>query len=98
GVASVGPAEAAVPNPVDMLASAPPEHYRRTIELVAASGEVDAVIVIFIPPLLADTAAVAQAVREAAAAAGSVPVLNVVMSSADPPFEDGDGSRLPRYQ
>ena len=49
------PAEAAVANPVDMLASAPPEHYRRTVELVAASGEVDAVIVIFIPPLPADT-------------------------------------------
>ena len=92
------PAEAAVVNPVDMLASAPPEHYRRTVELVAASGEVDAVIAIFIPPLPADTAAVARAVRDAAAAAGSVPVLNVVMSSADPPLEDGDGPRLPRYQ
>jgi acetate---CoA ligase (ADP-forming) len=92
------PAEAAVANPVDMLASAPPEHYRRTVELVAASGEVDAVIAIFIPPLPADTAAVAQAVRAAAATAGSVPVLHVVMSSADPPPEDGDGPRLPRYQ
>jgi acyl-CoA synthetase (NDP forming) len=92
------PAEAAVANPVDMLASAPPEHYRRTIELVAASGEVDAVIVIFVPPLLADTAAVAQAVRDAAATAGSVPVLNAVMSSADPPLQDVDGPRLPRYQ
>ena len=92
------PTEAAVTNPVDMLASAPPEHYRRTVELVAASGDVDAVIVIFIPPLPADAAAVDQAVRDAAAAAGSVPVLNVVMSSADPPLEDGDGPRLPRYQ
>jgi acetate---CoA ligase (ADP-forming) len=92
------PTEAAVANPIDMLASAPPEHYRRTVELVAASGEVDAVIVIFIPPLPADTAAVAQAVRDAAAEAGSVPVLHVVMSSADPTLEDGDGPRLPRYQ
>jgi acetyl coenzyme A synthetase (ADP forming)-like protein len=92
------PAEAAVANPVDMLASAPPEHYRRTVELVAASGEVDAVIVIFIPPLPADTAAVDQAVQDAAAAARSVPVLNVVMSSADPRPEGGDGPRLPRYQ
>jgi len=92
------PAEAAVANPVDMLASAPPEHYRRTVELVAASGEVDAVIAIFIPPLPADTAAVAQAIRHATATAGSVPVLNVVMSSADPPLEDGDGPRLPCYQ
>jgi acetate---CoA ligase (ADP-forming) len=92
------PAEAAVANPVDMLASAPPEHYRRTVELVAASWEVDAVIAIFIPPLPADTAQVARAVSEAAVAAGVVPVLNVVMSSADPPPEDGDGPRLPRYQ
>jgi acetate---CoA ligase (ADP-forming) len=92
------PAEAAVANPIDMLASAPPEHYRRTVELVAASGEVDAVIVIFIPPLPADSEVVVQAVRDATATAGSVPVLNVVMSSADPPREDGDGPRLPRYQ
>ena len=41
---------------------------------------------------------VVQAVRDATATAGSVPVLNVVMSSADPPREDGDGPRLPRYQ
>jgi acetyl coenzyme A synthetase (ADP forming)-like protein len=92
------PAEAAVANPIDMLASAPPEHYRRTVELVAASGEVDAVIVIFIPPLPADSEVVVQAVRDATSTAGSVPVLNVVMSSADPPREDGDGPRLPRYR
>jgi acetyl coenzyme A synthetase (ADP forming)-like protein len=92
------PAEAAVANPVDMLASAPPDHYRRTVELVAASGEVDAVIAIFIPPLPADTAQVARAVCEAAATAGPVPVLQVVMSSADPPPEDGDGPRLPHYR
>jgi acetate---CoA ligase (ADP-forming) len=92
------PAEAALANPVDMLASAPPEHYRRTLELMVTSGEVDAVIVIFIPPLLADPAAVARAVRDAAATAGPVPVLSVVMSSADPPPEDRDGPRLPRYR
>ena len=39
------PAEAAVANPVDMLASAPPEHYRRTVSWWPRSGEVDAVIV-----------------------------------------------------
>jgi acetate---CoA ligase (ADP-forming) len=96
------PAEAALSNPVDMLASAPPAHYRRTVELVAASGEVDAVIAIFIPPLPADTAEVARAVREAAATAGPVPVpvpvLQVVMSSEDLPAEDGDGPRLPHYR
>ena len=85
-------------NPVDMLASAPPEHYRRTVELVAASGEVDAVIVIFIPPLRTDPAEVARAVR-GAATAGSVPVLSVVMSASDLPLEPEEGApRLPRYR
>jgi acetyl coenzyme A synthetase (ADP forming)-like protein len=93
------PAEAAVTNPVDMLASALPEHYRRTVELVAASGEVDAVIVIFIPPLRTDPAEVARAVGDAAALAGPVPVLSVVMSASDLPVEpDGAGPRLPRYR
>jgi len=93
------PAEAALANPVDMLASAPPEHYRRTVELVACSGEVDAVIVIFIPPLRTDPAEVARAVRDATAAAGPVPVLSVVMSAHELPREaDGAGPRVPRYR
>jgi acetate---CoA ligase (ADP-forming) len=93
------PAEAAVANPVDMLASAPPEQYRRTVELVATSGEVDAVIVIFIPPLRTDPAEVARAVRDAAAAARSIPVLSVVMSASELPVEaDTAGRRLPRYR
>jgi acetate---CoA ligase (ADP-forming) len=92
------PAEASVANPVDMLASAPAEHYRRTVELVACSGEVDAVIVIFIPPLATEPAAVAAAVA-AAAAAGTVPVLNVIMSAGQLPREaDGSAVRLPAYR
>ncbi|HET7516924.1 MAG TPA: acetate--CoA ligase family protein [Actinomycetes bacterium] len=93
------PAEAAVANPVDMLASAPPAHYRRTVEMLGASGEVDAVIVIFIPPLLANPAEVAGAVQAAAAAAGPVPVLSVLMSADELPVDEGGGGpRLPRYR
>jgi acyl-CoA synthetase (NDP forming) len=93
------PAEAAVANPVDMLASAPPAHYRRTVEMLTASGEVDAVIVIFIPPLLANPAEVAGAVQAAAAAAGPVPVLSVMMSADELPADEGGGGpRLPRYR
>jgi acetate---CoA ligase (ADP-forming) len=92
------PAAAAVANPVDMLASAPAEHYRRTVELVVTSGEVDAAIVIFIPPLLTEAAEVASAVR-AAAAAGTVPVLTVIMSADRLPREPDDaGVRLPTYR
>jgi acetate---CoA ligase (ADP-forming) len=90
------PAEASVTNPVDMLASAPASHYRRTVELVAASGEVDAVVVIFIPPLLTEPAEVAAAVA-AAAAAGTVPVLDVIMTAAREPDRAGVGG-LPTYR
>ncbi|HEY2959454.1 MAG TPA: GNAT family N-acetyltransferase [Actinomycetota bacterium] len=92
------PAAASVANPVDMLASAPAEHYRRTVELVVASGEVDAAIVIFIPPLLTEPAEVAGAVR-AAAAAGTVPVLSVIMSAGELPRDpDERGARLLTYR
>jgi acetate---CoA ligase (ADP-forming) len=93
------PAAASVANPVDMLASAPTEHYRRTVELVLASGEVDAVIVIFIPPLLTEPADVALAVRATVDAAGrDVPVLAVFMSAAGSPPELRAGdSAIPSY-
>jgi acetate---CoA ligase (ADP-forming) len=92
------PAAASVTNPVDMLASAPAAHYRRTVELVVASGEVDAAVVIFIPPLLTEPAEVASAVR-AAAAAGSVPVLTVIMAADRlAPDPDEMGIHLPTYR
>ena len=41
--------EASVGNPVDMVASAGPEEYRRAIEVALTAGEVDALIVIYTP-------------------------------------------------
>lgn len=76
-------AEAALRNPVDMIATAPPEHYRRTVETVGRSGAVDAVIAIFVRPLLIDTGDVAEAI-DAGIAAQSEPVPTVaVMVSPD---------------
>jgi acyl-CoA synthetase (NDP forming)/GNAT superfamily N-acetyltransferase len=40
---------AAVGNPVDMIASAGPEQYRRCIETLMACGEIDSLAVLFIP-------------------------------------------------
>jgi acetyl coenzyme A synthetase (ADP forming)-like protein len=93
------PREASTANPVDLLAAAPAGHHRRAVELVAGSGEVDAVIAIFIPPLATDLAEVAGAIREAAEAApAEVPVLAVVMSAAGGPLELRGASRtLPSY-
>jgi acetyl coenzyme A synthetase (ADP forming)-like protein len=60
------PATASVGNPVDMIASATPEQYRRALETVAADPSVDSLIAIFIPPLVTDPDAVATAIRGAA--------------------------------
>jgi acetate---CoA ligase (ADP-forming) len=59
------PAEASTANPVDMIASATPAQYQAVLEAIAASGEADALIVIFIPPLAVDSREVAAAIRGA---------------------------------
>ena len=56
------PAEASVGNPVDLLASASAEDYRRAIRLLLDDAGVDSLIVIFIPPLVTDAETVAAAV------------------------------------
>jgi acetyl coenzyme A synthetase (ADP forming)-like protein len=78
------PAAAGLVNPVDMIASAPPEHYRRVVQTVLACEDIDALIVIYIPVGLAETAAVKEAVlqgvSEARAAGGAgKPVLACLM-------------------
>jgi acetate---CoA ligase (ADP-forming) len=51
------PPAASIGNPVDMLASAPPEHYERATRLLLADPAVDSLMVIFIPPLVTDSKA-----------------------------------------
>ena len=80
------PAEASVANPVDMIASATPEHYGRAIRLVAADPGIDAVVVIFIPPMVTRAEDAARAI---AAAAREIPkekpLVTVFMSSRGVP-------------
>ncbi|HXH07610.1 MAG TPA: GNAT family N-acetyltransferase [Vicinamibacterales bacterium] len=78
------PAEASVGNPVDMLASAPADHYARALRMLLADAHVDSVLTIFIPPVVTDPAAVARAVGEAAAASEK-PVLAIFMRAAGAP-------------
>jgi acetyl coenzyme A synthetase (ADP forming)-like protein len=94
------PPEAALWNPVDMIASASADDYRRAIEVVATHGGVDALIVIFIPPLVTKASDVGAAVRQAVTELGAaVPVLSVFMSSAGPPAVlAGEGMRIPTYE
>lgn len=79
------PHSANVQNPVDMLASAPADHYARTLEIVLADPSVDSVIVIFIPPIVTEPESVAAAIRDAAARDTGKPILAVMMCSEGTP-------------
>jgi acetate---CoA ligase (ADP-forming) len=72
--------QASLGNPVDMIASASAESYRRTIELLAAEGVCDAILAIFVPPLVTEAKDVACAIHAAAAGAGEVAVAAVFMT------------------
>jgi acetate---CoA ligase (ADP-forming) len=101
-LAAALPAEAASGNPVDLLAAAPAERYHQAIELVTASGEADALIVIHIPPLAGEQGAapVAAAVSRAATQAPpAMTVLSAFMFTGDPPSELASGPRrIPCYR
>jgi acetyl coenzyme A synthetase (ADP forming)-like protein len=93
------PDGASTSNPIDMLATAPPEHYQRAIRLLGACEDVDALIVIFIPPLVTTSEEVATAIRPAVAeVAGRIPVLPVFMSreGVPPSLREGDPA-VPAY-
>jgi acetyl coenzyme A synthetase (ADP forming)-like protein len=61
------PEEAAVNNPVDMIASADADSYRRVLEIVLEDPGVDAVIASFVPPLGVQAEDVARAITDTAA-------------------------------
>lgn len=84
------PDAASVANPIDMLASAPAEHYRRALELLLADDHVDSVLAIFIPPLVTEADAVARAIVQGAKSAEGKPVLATFMQAQGAP-----GSLLP---
>jgi len=77
------PPAASVTNPVDMVASASADDYRRALPLLLDDPNVDAVVVIFIATGAADAESVAKAVkdgRKAAATGKEKPLLTSFMS------------------
>jgi acetyl coenzyme A synthetase (ADP forming)-like protein len=110
---AVLPAEASVANPVDMIATATAEQYRRAIDLVAGDPHVDSVVAVFLRPLTTSADDVASAVVAAArslrgssevtAEHGSVagvpkPILSVFMSTEGAPAALAAADvRIPSY-
>ncbi len=60
------PKAASVGNPVDMLASAPAESYERALRILLGDERIDAVLVLFVPPIVTEATEVAEAIRRAA--------------------------------
>jgi acyl-CoA synthetase (NDP forming) len=65
---------AAVTNPIDLVAAADAATFAAAITAVLHSGEVDALLVIYVSPLLTDPGEVERAVSETASAASDVTV------------------------
>ena len=94
------PPQAGLHNPVDMIASATAEDYGRAITLLGAYEGIDALIVIFVPPLVTRVEDAAAAIHAAVAAfPRAIPVITVVMSSHGIPEQlSGGGLHLPCYR
>jgi acetate---CoA ligase (ADP-forming) len=84
---------------VDMLAAATGDDYRRVIEILVASQEIDALIVIFTPPLVTRATEVVRAVREAARRLPRpIPILSVFMSrQSSPRLIRSRSTAIPHY-
>jgi acetyl coenzyme A synthetase (ADP forming)-like protein len=82
---AVLPATASLGNPVDMIASAPAGQYEVALGALLRDEHVDAVLVIFIPPLVTQADDVGSAIRRATDANPGKPVLAVCMSTAPMP-------------
>jgi acyl-CoA synthetase (NDP forming) len=88
------PATAALGNPIDMTASAPPDHFTAALGLVGRDPNVDAVAVIYVPPLVTQPDEIAAAIaRGAGAIPADKPIVTVFMSSKGTPEQLSSGPR-----
>jgi acetyl coenzyme A synthetase (ADP forming)-like protein len=85
-LAGMLPVEASITNPVDLLGSATGETYAQALPHLLRDPGVDAVIALFVPPVVAGADEVALAIREAAEGTQSEkPLLAVVVSAEGTP-------------
>jgi acetyl coenzyme A synthetase (ADP forming)-like protein len=93
------PAAASTGNPVDMIASASPEEYGQAIATLAACPEIDALIVIFTPPLVTTAPEVIRAIQRGAHnLPRPIPLLGVFLSKESAPhIVSSEGVRVPHY-
>src|ERR687887_35544 len=85
-LAELVPSDASLANPVDMLGSATAASYAAAIPPLLGDKRLDALIVLFVPPVVAGADEVAEAIRETVAGFDAdKPVLAVVISAGGTP-------------
>lgn len=77
------PVAASVKNPVDMIASAPLEHYCQTLQALLADDNVDMIMAIYLPFLGLKDIDVAKALMEMKAQHPEKPIVGVFMTNND---------------
>jgi len=93
------PADAGLNNPVDMIAAAPGESYRKALKLLAEWDGIDAIIILYVPVLVTNSEEIAAGVRAAALEIErEIPMLSVFLSSKGTPdtLKTG-GLSMPSY-
>jgi acetyl coenzyme A synthetase (ADP forming)-like protein len=96
--ASLAPG-AAVCNPIDMVAGACAQDYRRTLTTLIDSGACDAILAIYVPTLAAKPEDVATVLREIAENERRVTIAAVFMTADPPPAELSSGRvTVPGYE
>ncbi|MEW6059389.1 MAG: GNAT family N-acetyltransferase [Actinomycetota bacterium] len=93
------PEVASVGNPVDMIASATAEDYERAIRIVAEDPDVDAMIVIYIPPQATRAAEIAHSIVRGIQEVGDrIPIATTYMSAKGLPEDlQAEGMRIPSF-
>jgi acetate---CoA ligase (ADP-forming) len=93
------PEAASLGNPVDLLASASAEDYRRTLRALIDADVVDAIVAIFVPPLVTQAADVAAAISDVAQDSGACTMAGVFMTGDGLPPQLSQGSvAVPGYE
>jgi acyl-CoA synthetase (NDP forming) len=94
------PVQAGLANPIDMIASATPEQYARGVAVVGNDPAIDAVVVMYVPPMVSRPDEIAVAIaRGAGDVPAHKPVLTVFLSSKGAPeiLSQGPRGKLPAF-
>lgn len=95
------PHAASLGNPIDLIASASADDYRQALRILADPDldACDAVVSIFVPPLVTRSADVARAIGEVAREHPESTMAAVFMTGEGPPDElEGGAAKVPAYE